>query len=541
MSDDPDEHETPKGKPVYCQHCGGSHSAGRRRCPSTGRALGGDARLVGQLIDKRYRIVRLLGDGPFGVVYKAEHVTVGRHVALRIVPSAFLQDPIVLHRFFREARLMSSLAGPRLHALVDAGLSAEGIAYVAYQYLRGRSLAAALSVDAPLRLEKAATIMCNVLEGLATIHESGFVHRALSPESVLLQVSASGIEHAVLSNFGAGALEAEHSRSETLGAARDAAAGRKLVVPRDYIAPERLRGASPDLREDIYAAGVMLAACLSPPGSLRFGSTLVAGGAPAAIDAIVARAMDSSPASRFATAGAMRECLIPYGTFDEEEPSSVTATQKNDLRALSRRERVLGTPSARIRLSSVSSESLVVVPTIDPELGGAILRALKQTMPTRWQAIVERVPGVARYLVVGCEDRISNVLLAAALEEADAVSGTNDRLFCTLVGERAARDELVAAVVRAHGAMTPELFFDQVAVEWAGRLSHGVSRAAIVGRGYGRLELRGQREASLAVCACMSGLVSEALQRFGARRVEVSKTACEAAGDPACIYSATWM
>ena len=540
MSDEPDESEiTAADARIYCQHCGRTHRAGRKRCPSTGRALGGDVRLVGQLIDKRYRIVRSLGDGPFGAVYKAEHVTVGRHVALRILPSAFLEDPVVLHRFFREARVVSSLAGPRLHSLVDAGLSSEGIAYVAYQYIRGRTLTAALSVDAPFRVEKAATILCDVLEGLATIHESGFVHHALSPESILLQQSASGIEHAILSNFGAGALEAEHLRSETLGAARDASQGPKLVIPDVYIAPERAKGAPPDLREDVFAAGVLLAACLSPGGNPRFGSALVAVGAPPTVDAVIARATDPTPAQRFATAGEFRNCLVPYATFDEEEPSSVTATQKNDLRALSRRERVRGTPSARIRLGS--SEHLMALATIDAELGGAILRALKETMPTRWGAIVGQVPGVERYLRRESTDRIANVLLAAALEEADAVSGTNDRLFCTLVGERAARDELVATVEKSHGKMTPELFFDQVAVEWAGRLGHGVSRAAVVGRGYGRLELRGQREPSLAVCACMSGLIAEALKRFGGRRVEVSKTACEAAGDPACIYSATWM
>src|SRR5579883_1700946 len=129
---------------VPCPHCGGTHRSARRRCPKTGRALGGDARLVGQLIDKRYRIVRLLGDGPFGAVYKAEHVTVGRHVAIRILPAKLVQHPMVLNRFFREARLMSSVAGRRLHALVDAGLSQEGLAYVAYEYVRGRSLAAAL-------------------------------------------------------------------------------------------------------------------------------------------------------------------------------------------------------------------------------------------------------------------------------------------------------------------------------------------------------------------------------------------------------------
>jgi serine/threonine-protein kinase len=535
------EREDSAGARVYCMHCGRTHKADRRRCPATGRTLGGDVRLVGQLIDKRYRIVRLLGDSPFGAVYKAEHVTVGRHVALRILPSTLLEDPIVLHRFFREARLMSSLASPRLHALVDAGLSSEGIAYVAYQYIRGRSLAAALAVEAPLSVERAATTMLHVLEGLAVIHESGYVHRALSPESVLLQPTTTGAENAILSNFGAGALEVESHKADSLGAARDAGANLRAIIPDAYVAPERARGASPERREDIFSAGVMLAACLSPPGSLRFGSALLGTGAPPGLEAVVARATAIQPAARFETAGEMRAAILPHAPrFEDEEPSSITATQKNDLRALSRRERVRGTPSARIRLESAASEQAPALASVDAEIGGAILRALRAAMPGKWEAVAAAVPGIERFLDRTSDDRITNVLLTAALEEADAVSGTNDRLFCTLVGERAARDELVELVLQRHGSMTPELFFDQVAVDWAGRLSHGVSRAAVVGRGYGRLELRGQREPALAVCACMSGLLCEALTRFGARRVEVGKTACEAAGDPACIYSATW-
>jgi hypothetical protein len=89
---------------------------------------------------------------------------------------------------------------------------------------------------------------------------------------------------------------------------------------------------------------------------------------------------------------------------------------------------------------------------------------------------------------------------------------------------------------RDHGQMTPELFVDQVATDWARRLGHRTSRATNVGRGYGRLELRDHSEPSLAVCACFTAIVTETLHRLGARYVEVNKTACEGVGDPACIY-----
>ena len=483
---------------VTCPHCGASHSALRRRCPKTGRALGGDERMVGQLIDKRYRILRLLGDGPFGAVYKAEHVTVGRHVALRILPPALVERPIVLNRFLREARLMSSVVGRRLHQLVDAGLSSEGLAYVAYEYIRGRSLASTLSVEAPLDLDAAVTIACELLEGLAAIHESGFVHRAVSPESILLQMAASGHEHAILSNFGAGALEIEpDATAPTLGAAVAVAELPRVFVPAIYVPPERDKGALPHRREDIFGAGITLAACLSPPGTVRFGSELVSSGVPPVIEAIVARASNASPSARFESADEMRRHLLQYIGVEEDEPSSVTETHISDLRMLSRREKLHMRSSLPDRRRDVA---------VDGRMAGAIVRALRIVSGLRWDDVVARAPRAAPLLDLRADDWATLDDVASALEVADTVVGAGDRLFCTVVGERAARDELAGAVEQEIGATTPELFFDQGAT-----------------------------------CACFTAMVTESLGIFRARHAEVNKTACEGVGDAACIYTATWM
>jgi serine/threonine-protein kinase len=529
-------HEAPR---VACPHCGGSHNATRRRCTKTGRALGGDTRLLGQLIDKRYRIVRLLGDGPFGAVYKAEHVTVGRHVALRILPSTLVANPNVLHRFFREARLMSSVAGRRLHPLVDAGLSQEGLAYVAYEYVRGRSFAAALTVDAPMRIESAATILCDVLEGLAALHESGFVHRAVSPESVLLQMNVSGVERAVLTNFGAGALEVDASHG-TLGEAVEIAELPRVFVPPAYVPPERSKGAAPHRREDIFGAGVTLAAALSPEGQPRFGSELVRLGVPPAIEAIIARAAATNVAARFDTAVQMRQTLVSYCGFEEEEPSSVTETHKSDLRSLNRRERRRGTMPARdrLRVVDVTGQGLVM---LEADFGLTLLRAARATAGARWPLVLEELPDLDLYLASEETPRVPLTLLAATLEVSDARLGANDRLYCTLVGERAVKDELFTRVTQEHGQLTPELFIDQIATQWAKKLGHKGCRATHIGRGYGRIELREHREPFLAVCACFTGMLMHMMHKLGARAIEVNKTACEAVGDPACIYGATWM
>ena len=529
------EHD-PQLLKVTCPHCGGNHRTGLRRCPLTGRALGGDARLIGQLIDKRYRIVRLLGDGPFGAVYKAEHVTLGRQVALRVLPSSLLAHPYILHRFFREARLMSSVNHARLQPLFDAGLSAEGVAYVAYQYVRGRSLAAALARDAPFSVSHAATLVCQILEGLEAIHQSGFVHRAISPESVLLQSTASGREQALLTNFGAAALEMDHSVEAGIPVG-DHPAIPSVFVPALFVPPERARGAPADRREDIFAAGMIFAACLSAAGVPRSVSELVTQNIPPHIEAIIARAAHPTVSARFTSAAEMVSALRQYAVVDDEEPGSATKTHISDLRALSRRERALGTLPCRVRI--LDGTARLDGAFVDARMAVSILHAIEKTIGAAWPEVLRRVPSLVGSLHSG--ERIHMVELAAALEEADSLAGTNDRLFCTVIGERATRDELLPSGQQEFGRLTPELFFDQVATAWAARVAGGSSRATNVGRGYGRLELRDQDEPTLAMCSCITGMLSEALSRLGGRTVEVNKTACEAVGDPACIFSATWL
>jgi hypothetical protein len=519
-----------------CLHCGAAHDASAVRCPTTGRALGGDPRLIGQLIDKRYRIVRLLGGGPMGSAYKAEHVALGRAVALRVLPASLIGSPHALHRFFQEARLMSSVASPRLQQLLYAGLSQEGVAYVAYGYVRGRSLAQALYKDAPMPLQRAATIVCDVLEGLSAIHTSGFVHRALGPESVLLQPSDTGAERAILTNFGAAALELERYRNDPVGLSRELAAGPRVVVPTPYVPPEREKGEPPDLREDIFCAGVMLSAMLSPGGMPRFGSDLLALGAPPGIEAIVARAAHPLRGARFGTANDMRTALLPHASVEAAEPVTATATHISDLRTLSLRERVMRNDRQRQSLTIPLDNA----PLVDAKVGTALLAALRDASGPGWQEVVRRIPLAGMFLEADATSPVPSTVIASALEEADAIAGTNDRLFCCVVGQEAAAGALGDAIL-AQERFTPELFFDQEAGRLLESFGGGASRATQVGRGYGRIEIRNQRRPRLALCSCVTVLLSQLLARTGARDVELNKTACEAVGDPACIYTATWL
>jgi serine/threonine-protein kinase len=514
---------------LECIHCGGSHPSGMRRCTSTGRVIGGDPRLIGQVIARRFRVVRLLGEGPFGAAYKAEHVTLGREVSLRILPRELVSHAAALNRFFREARLVGAVAHPRLHPLLDAGLSDEGLAYVAYRYVRGRSLARAFALDERFSVKTAATIVREVLEGLEAIHNAGFVHRAIIPESILLQAGASGQEHAMLTNFGAATFE--EGEGGPLAPAPLPSPLRRGV----YMPPERVRFLPPDRREDIYGTGVILAAMLSPGGVPRFGGDLLSLGVPPTIEAAIARATHPSPEVRFSSAAEMAQQVRPFGQVVQDDPASATETCILDLRSLRIRERALQATPARFRLESAKA-------TIRSGLAGALARALQDRSAARWSEVVRRVPAVVELLAAKANQGSALAMpLIAALEEADALCGTDDRLFCMIVGEVAGQAELNPLFQElVGGAPTPEFLFDGLAAAWPKAVGQGNSRARQVGRGYGRFEVRDQLEPSFALCSALAGVLKAGLEHVGARNVNVSKSSCEAVGDPACVYSVTW-
>jgi hypothetical protein len=213
----------------------------------------------------------------------------------------------------------------------------------------------------------------------------------------------------------------------------------------------------------------------------------------------------------------------------------VTETVVSDLRILRSRERVLDVVPARLRVDSASS-------TMASGLAGAFVRALKEETGARWPEIVHRVPCIDRMLPLGTDaGLVPATPVMAALEEADALCGTDDRLFCMLIGEVAGQRELNEVFqTMLGGAPTPELLFDALSKLWPQLVGQGVSKARQVGRGYGRFEVRDQLEPSFAVCSAVAGVLKAGLEHLGAHTVEVSKTACEAVGDPACVFNVSW-
>ena len=263
-------------------------------------------------IAMRYKIVSLLGRGGMGHVYRAEHLLLRKEVALKVL-DAQLDGDLGL-RFEREALATARLDHPSCVRVLDYGRTLAGLQFIAMELCDGPTLAAMLAGGTRLSVARAVWIARRLLAGLAHAHRSGILHRDVKPENVMFARRGEGVQP-VLIDFG-------------LARIRDGgpltAAGTCVGSP-SYLAPERLLGRFYDARADLYAVGVVLYEMLAgvrpiagdgpeeilrghidrPPRPLR----AVRHDVPAALEAVVARALAKDPTRRFADAEAMMSAL----------------------------------------------------------------------------------------------------------------------------------------------------------------------------------------------------------------------------------------
>src|SRR5439155_16543604 len=138
--------------------------------------------LIGQLVGERYQVERRLGAGGMGEVYLARHLLMGRPCALKLMARDLSHDPDAVSRFNREASSASRISHPNVCTVYDFGLTAEGLVYLAMEYVEGRTLSELLAQEGPLPLSRAAGLLEQCAAGLAAAHELGIVHRDLKPD-----------------------------------------------------------------------------------------------------------------------------------------------------------------------------------------------------------------------------------------------------------------------------------------------------------------------------------------------------------------------
>ncbi len=208
---------------------------------------------VGQVLDGRYRVRALIGEGGMGRVYEAEHVEIGRRVAVKILNPVYTRTPDVVARFRREARAASKIGHPNIVDVTDSGTTADGSVYFVMEYLEGVELAAVISREGALDIARALHIGAQICRALAAAHSAGIIHRDLKPENVFLIVREGTADFVKVLDFGiAKSAEIEEQRTEKL-----THPGMAMGTP-EYMAPEQAAGRPADARSDVYAVGAIM-------------------------------------------------------------------------------------------------------------------------------------------------------------------------------------------------------------------------------------------------------------------------------------------
>jgi len=210
---------------------------------------------VGRVLDGRYRIEGLLGEGGMGAVFVGEHLKLMKKVAIKVIHPQFAGDGDVAERFAREAVAAGQLEHPHVASATDYGTLAEGGAYLVMQYVRGRSLRDVMDEQGPLGWLQAAEIGAQVADALAAAHQKGYVHRDLKPDNVMLEPRDDGSQLVKVLDFGIARVASEKAVG---GGGRALTRVGTVIGTPGYMAPEQALGEPVDYRADVYALGLVL-------------------------------------------------------------------------------------------------------------------------------------------------------------------------------------------------------------------------------------------------------------------------------------------
>jgi eukaryotic-like serine/threonine-protein kinase len=218
--------------------------------PSFSAARADRDALIGELIDGRYRIERVLGTGGTGTVYQAEHVMMEKRVALKVLHETHAVVSSAMDRFQREAIALARIEHPNVVSATDFGKLRNGAYYLALEYVEGVSLGEVLATEAPFERSRALSVAYQIVSALGAAHSQGIVHRDLKSHNVML-TRAGAAEVVKVLDFGLAKL-----RSKLTQGSISMSLGQVFGTPH-YMAPEQITGEGVDHRVDLYALGVI--------------------------------------------------------------------------------------------------------------------------------------------------------------------------------------------------------------------------------------------------------------------------------------------
>lgn len=355
-----------------CRECGHGNATAALFCERCGRALHAQERdpLVGKTIAERYHLLECIGAGGAGVLYRAEHVTLRRRIALKLLHKHLATSDDAVERFRREAITVCEIDNEHIPQVFDFGRSDDSRLFFAMEFLEGETLAQAIA-KAPqgqFSVERVVDILAQIADGLVDAHTLGYVHRDLRPRSIFLTKRRSRSDFVKLLDFGLAKLVQPDVDAQRT------AMGMTYGDPR-YMAPEQARGEAVDRRADIYSLGAIGFELLTgQPPYVGSGPFEILG---KVLDAPVPRVRD-----RRSDCPAWLESVIRMALHKSAADRFQTVTQLLD--ALERKQVLLGVPAlpgagrvavpaAATPLASAAKapQSTLAMPTVAPPAGAA--------------------------------------------------------------------------------------------------------------------------------------------------------------------------
>ncbi len=371
--------------------------------------------LIGKTIGGRFLVLKKIGSGGMGSVYRARQEGMDRDVAIKVLLGDLKSNDTVLRRFTLEALAVSRLRHPNTIQIFDYGQTPEGDPYIAMELLEGTTLYDLLRLERPLPIRRAMRIMGQVAQSLAEAHGKEVVHRDLKPENIFLVTVNANADYVKVLDFGVAKLRDHKTEGGTL-----TQAGSIFGTPR-YMSPEQCSAQPVDARSDLYTLGVILYEMITgqapfagdqaltlllahvneaplPPSSATDKQVI-----PAEVEELVLQLLEKGPETRVQNATDLaKRCMdlaesLPtafdqrVGTLQEAESLGVRiASQTTDSLPTARTMRV---PGEVAKASAIAAPDLAMPPPASKlplVLGGAI--ALVAAAAGLW--VVTRPPEV---------------------------------------------------------------------------------------------------------------------------------------------------